>query len=289
MLRKLLAAILAAGAAWLPATGSEPAAEAPQEPLRPVNSAFMLSAGSSHLADTYLTPLKYEGWNAAFRYERMQAMTFNPDRWRQQLKIGVEANGAENPARNATMYYLNLAAYWGMVHVWKLAQGFQLGLGGSTGVDLGVIYNGRNGNNPADAKADWTVNVTGTAAWRFRMDRMPVTLRWQSTIPVTGIFFSPQYDELYYEIYLGNRSGLVQGAWWGNFFRWNNLVTADLGLGPWDLRLGFESSVLSTKANDIVTRCYNFSFVVGVSGNWFSLNPRRGLPSPETRIIYALY
>ncbi len=289
MLRKLLAAILAAGAAWLPATGSEPAAEAPQEPLRPVNSAFMLSAGSSHLADTYLTPLKYEGWNAAFRYERMQAMKFNPDRWRQQLKIGVEANGAENPARNATMYYLNLAASWGMVHVWKLPLGFQLGLGGSTGVDLGVIYNGRNGNNPAAAKADWTVNVTGTAAWRFRLDRMPVTLRWQTTIPVTGIFFSPQYDELYYEIYLGNRSGLVQGAWWGNFFRWNNLVTADLGLGPWDLRLGFESSVLSTKANDIVTRCYNFSFVIGVSGNWFSLNPRHGLPSPETRIIYALY
>ncbi len=286
---KHLAAILATGAIWLQTAGAEPQREAPPEPLRPVNSAFMLSAGTSHLADTYLTPLKYEGWNAAFRYERVQAMKFNPDRWRQQLRVGVEFNSAENPARNATMYYLNVAASWGMIRVWKLPAGFQLGLGGSTGIDIGGLYNSRNGNNPADAKADWTVNLTGTAAWRFRMDRVPVTLRWQSTIPVTGIFFSPQYDESYYELYLGNRSGVVKGAWWGNFLRWSNLVTADLGLGSWDLRLGFESSILSSKANEIVTRCYNLSFVIGVCGDWFSLNPRHGLPSPETRIINALY
>ncbi|MDE7142451.1 MAG: DUF3316 domain-containing protein, partial [Muribaculaceae bacterium] len=134
MLRKLLASlILTACAACLPAIGSEP-------PLRPVNSAFMLSAGSSHLADTYLTPLKYDGWNAAFRYERMQAMKFDPDRWRQQLRVGIEMNDAENPARNATMQYLNLAASWGMIRVWELPAGVRLGLGGSTGIDLGVIY-----------------------------------------------------------------------------------------------------------------------------------------------------
>lgn len=288
MLRKILATIVVAGASWLPALGADGLAAEPA-PLRPVNSAYMLSAGSAHVADTYLTPLKYEGWNAAFRYERLQAMKFSPDNWRQQLRIGVEVNSGENPARNARMYYLNLAASWGMIHVWKLPCGVQLGLGGSSGVDLGGLYNTRNGNNPADAKADWTVNLTGTAAWRFTMDHLPVTLRWQSTLPVTGIFFSPEYDELYYEMYLGNHSGLVHGAWWGNFFRWQNLVTADIGLGSWDIRVGFESSVLSTKASDIVTRCYNFSFVLGVSGNWFSINPRKGVPSPETRIIDALY
>lgn len=288
MLRKILASILVGVISWLPMRGADdPATESAA--LRPVNSAYMLSAGSSHLADTYLTPLKYEGWNAAFRYERLQAMKFSPDKWRQQLRIGVEMNSTENPAHNARMYYLNLAASWGMIHVWKLPYGVQLGLGGSSGVDLGGLYNGRNGNNPGDAKADWTVNLTGTAAWRFSMDHVPVTLRWQSTLPLTGIFFSPEYDELYYEMYLGNHSGLVHGAWWGNFFRWENLLTADIGLGSWDVRIGFESSVLSSKVSDIVTRCYNFSFVLGVSGNWFSINPRKGVPSPETRIIYALY
>lgn len=31
------------------------------KPLRPVTAAYTLEAGSSHLSDTYLTPLKYSG------------------------------------------------------------------------------------------------------------------------------------------------------------------------------------------------------------------------------------
>lgn len=47
--------------------------------LRPVTSAYTFGAGSSHLADTYLSPLKYTGWHVDFHYERMQAMKFNPE------------------------------------------------------------------------------------------------------------------------------------------------------------------------------------------------------------------
>ena len=41
--------------------------------VRPVLSAYMVEAGSAHVCDTYLTPLHYSGWSAAFSYERMQA------------------------------------------------------------------------------------------------------------------------------------------------------------------------------------------------------------------------
>lgn len=42
--------------------------ETGEETLRPVSSAFMIDAGSTHLLDTYLSPLKYTGWHLAFSY-----------------------------------------------------------------------------------------------------------------------------------------------------------------------------------------------------------------------------
>lgn len=257
------------------------------EVVRPVNSSYLFDAGSSHIADTYLSPLKYTGWNVAFQYERLQAMKFSPYSWRQQLLIGVEANGAENPARNADMYYANISASWGMLRVWRLPCRISLAAGGSAGVNIGGIYNSRNGNNPASAKVDINVSATGYATWSTRIGRMPVMLRWLTAIPLTGAFFSPEYDELYYEMSLGNHRGLVHWAWPGNLFRWDNLVTADLDFATTRLRVGFRSRILSSEVNNITTRIFSYAFVIGLTGDWLSVAPRKGLPSATADIVYA--
>lgn len=267
---------------------SSAAAHGEVAPVRPVNSSWMLEAGSSHLADTYLSPLKYTGWNAAFEYERIQAMKFRPEIWRQELNVGMEVNRAENPAGNNSMLYANISARWGMLRIWQMPHGLFLAGGGSAGGNIGGLYNGRNGNNPAAVKADLTVNLTGWAGWNTRIGRMPVMLRWQTMLPVAGAFFSPEYDELYYEIYLGNHGGLAHFAWPGNFFRWDNLVTADLDFATTRLRLGFRSRIFSTEVNHITTRIFSYAFVLGVTGDWFSVSRSRPGVSPETaRIIYA--
>lgn len=258
------------------------------KPLRPVTSAYMIEAGGAELVNTYLTPLKYSGWGGAFNYERMQAMKFSPDRWVMQLRSGLTLNRTHNPARNATMWRLTGEFSWGMMHRWRLPAGITLAAGGSSGIDLGCLYSTRNGNNPVAVEAAWTVNVTGYAAWNCHIGRLPLTLRYQPVLPLTGVFFSPQYGELFYEISLGDDSGLAHAAWWGNYFRMENLVTADLHFGATTLRVGFRSNVLSTKVNNITTRVINSSAVIGVAGEWLSLTPGKGI-SPEARIISALY
>lgn len=269
---------------FLTARGVEPDGT---EILRPVNSSWMLDAGSSHLADTYLSPLKYTGWNGSLEYERLQAMKFSPRLWRQQLHVGIELSNAENRARNGSMLYGNLYARWGMMRVWQLPGRLSVAAGGSAGGNIGGIYARRNGNNPAAVKADLTANFTGWLTWRLDVGRMPVLFRWQTTLPLTGVFFSPDYDELYYEIYLGNHSGLVHWAWPGNFFRWDNLVTADLDFATTRLRVGFRSRILSTEVSNITTRIFSYSFVLGVTGDWFSVSPRRGITDSTADIIYA--
>ena len=80
------------------------------------------------------------------------------------------------------------------------------------------------------ARGSATISLTGYAAYPLQIGRLPVTLMYQPSLPLAGIFFSPDYGELYYEIYLGNHSGLVHGAWPGNYRRLDQLITAYLHL-----------------------------------------------------------
>lgn len=267
------------------------AQEAEAEPLRPVFAAYTAEAGSARLADTYLTPLKYTGWHAGLDYNRYQAMKFSPEKWAMQLHGNLSVDCTENPARNATMWSAMLTLEWGMMRRWQplpSIPSLTVALGGSTGIQAGCLYNDRNGNNPASAKGAWTLNLTGYAAYSLNIGRLPVTLMYQPTLPVTGIFFAPDYGELYYEIYLGNRSGLVHGAWWGNYFRLDNLLTADLHFGSTSLRIGYKGNIFSSKINHTVTHIYDHAFVIGVSGEWLSFDPRRHRDTSKAKIISPL-
>lgn len=258
--------------------------------VRPVFAAYAVEVGSAHLADTYLSPIKYTGWHVGFDYHRYQAMKFDPDNWLMQLHANLGVDRTENPAQNATMWNLMLSADWGMMRKFRLPSvtGLTFALGGSTGVDLGCLYNTRNGNNPASAKAAWTVNLTGLASYRTNLWRLPVTFTYQPTLPVAGVFFAPDYGEIYYEIYLGDRSGLVHGAWWGNYFKLDNQLSADLHLGATNLRLGYHGGIFSSKINDVVTHIFTHSLSIGVSGEWISINPRKE-PAKNARIVNAIY
>ncbi|MDE6118121.1 MAG: DUF3316 domain-containing protein [Duncaniella sp.] len=257
-------------------------------PLRPVFAAYTAEFGSAHLADTYLTPLKYSGWHAGLDYSRYQAMKFAPKDWSMRLHFNLGLDRTDNPARNATMWSVMLTADWGMMRKFRPLSGLTLAVGGSTGIEAGCLYNARNGNNPVSAKASWTVNLTGYAAYRLNIGRLPVTLMYHPTLPVTGVFFSPDYGELYYEIYLGNTSGLAHCAWWGNYFQLDNLLTADLHLGDTSLRVGYRGKIFSSHVNDITTNIFTHSVVLGVSGDWISVNPRKGV-SAAAEMIQAVY
>ncbi len=260
------------------------------ETVRPVASAYTFEIGSSHIADTYLSPITYRGWSAAFAYERMQAMKFDPERWVMQLDARTEIDRGRNRADNATTWRLDLAAKWGMMRRWSdiLVPKLTLAAGGSTGIEGGCIYNPRNGNNPASAKLAWTVNLTGYAAYNLCLGRLKTTLRYQPTLPLFGAFFSPDYDELYYEIYLGNHSGLAHFAWPGNRFEMTNLLTADFHLGNTVVRVGYRNLIYSSEINHLTTNVTTHAFVFGLAGEWISAGSFRKI-SRDAEVISAIY
>ena len=262
------------------------AAHAGDEVSRPVSSSYMVELGTSHIADTYLTPLHYSGWHAALSYQRFQSMKFDPANWVMNLEGRMSVDRALNPARNAAMWNLDVEARWSMLRRWSVVDRLTLAIGPMTGARGGAMYLARNGNNPVAAKAAWELGAKGVATYKMRIGRLPVTFGYQGSLPVTGVFFSPNYGELYYEIYLGNTSGLTHVAWPGNYFRLDNLATADLNFGGTTLRLGYRCDILSTKANDIVSRNISHAFVIGVTTDWLSIDRRRPMPKNTVEPLF---
>jgi hypothetical protein len=259
------------------------------EPLRPVLAAYTAGVGTQHISDTYITPLDYSGWNTSLRFERMQAMKFNPGNWVMQLQGQLDGGRLLGPAKISEMWSMYLKLDWAMMHRFRPAADWQILVGGTTGLDIGINYLQRNGNNPVAAKASWTVGVIGEAAYNHRFGKLPITFRYMVDMPLTGIFFSPAYGELYYEIYLGNRSGLVHAAYPGNYFRLNNLLTADLHFGATTLRLGYQCNIFSSKVSSIITNRTTHQFVIGVVSEWLSLDYKHRHRLDNAKIISALY
>ena len=106
--RRILTVLLTASAVWLPAALRADDGET----VRPVFSAYTLEAGSAQIADTYLTPLKYNGQHFGIDYQRWQAMKFDPQRWVMQLDTRLTLNHTVNPAGNATMWDAMLEFRW---------------------------------------------------------------------------------------------------------------------------------------------------------------------------------
>lgn len=256
--------------------------------LRPATSAVTLSVGSSEIIDTYLSPLTYTGWNLSLAYERMQAMKFAPDNWVSRFDISVDASHGSNYVGNGSMWRGSFATSWSMMRRWHLPSTYKIGIGPAALLSAGAIYNPRNGNNPAAAKAAVAVGATAYATRMLHIHGIRVLARLSTTAPLLGAFFSQQYGELYYEIWLGNRSGLVHCAWPGNYRQLDTTLTADIEIGSSWLRVGYRNLFHSSRTCDITTRVITNSLIVGISGEWISLRKASRI-SPTTRIISALY
>ena len=256
--------------------------------VRPVMAAYTLEAGGARSVDTYLSPLRYSGWHSAVGYERWQAMKQNPEKLVMNLRGSLNFDRITNQVGNASILDGELDLSWSMYCRFSPVTRLSVGVGGGPALNVGCLYSSRNGNNPASARAALTLNASAFVTYSVNLGRLPVTFCYTPSIPVVGAFFSPEYGELYYEIYLGDTDGLVHFAWPGNHFRMDNRLTADIHLGATSLRVGYRLDVFGSAINHLTTRRLTNSFIIGVSGEWLSVNPRRPM-SRAAKTISALW
>lgn len=228
-------------------------------------SMLTLDAGYASIHDSYLTPITYDGLDLGLVLEVTRPI--NDHKWLWQLQVGADYNYVENSSGNNDLHKLMGDITFDMQRRWHhaVAHRVDLSVGPMTQLRAGILYNSVNSNNPVSVRAHWNVGLTGMATWQTRLGRKPVTLRYQVQLPVAGVFFAPEYDESYYEIYLGNHKNLAHLGWWGNRLDMTHYLGADLHLGKTALRVGYRTRLEHWNVNHLHVHDVTHSLVLGVS------------------------
>ena len=221
--------------------------------------------GYASVHDSYLTPITYDGVDLGIGIETMRSI--RNDQWLWQLQIGADYNYVENAAQNNELHKVMGDITFDMQRRWRelIAHRVDVSVGPMTQLRAGIIYNEVNSNNPVSVRAHWNVGVTAMASMPTHLRRMPVTLHYQVQLPVAGIFFAPEYDESYYEIYLGNHRNLAHLGWWGNRLDMTHFLGADLHLGKTTMCLGYRARMEHWTVNHLKVHDVSHAFVIGVS------------------------
>ena len=249
---------------------------APEARTRFTTRATMYGAGFTNVYDTYLSPQEYKGIEFRISRESMR-MT----RWMDgnlslqsffQGNVGYTHNHVDNNNTFSALANWN----YGLHYNFRLAPGFRLLAGGVADLNGGFVWNLRNGNNPASARAYVNLAASGMAIWKLRIRQYPITLRYQLNLPVMGVMFSPNYGQSYYEIFtLGNADGVVRFTSLHNQPSLRQMLTADFPVGRARMRLAYLCDLQQSHVNDIKTHAYSHVFMVGFVKEFYLLGNKK--------------
>lgn len=234
---------------------------------RPILSTYAFEAGGGMVADTYLSPLRYHGAQVALSGDWTKALPRHQG-LSMSFKARIEGMRLTNPAGNATEWQGALSFDWLLRRGWRATERLTLSAGTGIGLYVGCVYIPRNGNNPASAKAQAALQGTFSASYRLCLGHLDMTLRDEAVSPLVGAMFSQHYGQPYYNIYLGNRSGLVHVAWWGNNFCVDNLLGVRMHFSRGDLGIGYRFRLYQQHVCNLDTRIAAHAAVI-------SWTPRR--------------
>ena len=245
------------------------------KPIPLTYQSTLVGLGRSQMYDSYLSPLKYSGLNIGLLHEQMRMIGLGNGKFSSQRQFFVNYFHTKNRTGTASYQSGTLEYNYGMFYRFNLTENFQVFAGPQAGLLLGFIYNSRNGNNPATAKANFNAGLSGIAAYRLMIKSQPMRFRYQFSLPVVGCAHSPQFGEAYYEIGLGNSERLFYLTSFHNHFAFKNILSAEIPLNWCTVRATLVNSFYQTKINDLTTQWRSNTFYLGISKNFYVVGGRK--------------
>lgn len=240
-----------------------------QDSLRVRKHSTMFGLGVTNVYDTYLSPFSYSGGEVRIIRETYRMTNMMEGRVSVQTLVDFNLGYTDNPTGNAHELVGGLRYGWNWFYPFmnrslSCHRHLRLLAGGGAYGYLGGIYNTRNGNNPAQGKLNLMTNLTGMAEYDFRMLKKSFSLRYQISMPLMGVAFSPNYGQSYYEAFsLGNYDKNVVFAWMGNMPSLMHLLTLDIPLSKSTIRIGYRGEFNQSTWNNLRYHQYSNCLMLG--------------------------
>ena len=248
---------------------------------RHVMRSVMIGAGHNNTFETYLSPLEYEGPEVRFAYETMRMTRLMDGNVSAQNLLQLHASYTENISQTNHTYGGLVNWSYALHYQFRPAKGLKILFGPMLDLNAGVVYNRRNSNNPAQAKAYGGLGASGMLIYRFRIKNYPLTVRWQANLPLLGVMFSPEFGESYYEIFsLGNGGRNVVFTSLHNNPSLRQLLTLDFPVGNTVMRVGYVCDLQQAKVNNLKSHTYSHDFMIGVVRNLYLFHGKKHMTTP---------
>ena len=229
-----------------------------------VERTYLLGMGKNHVYDSYLSPLDYAGSTLGFTRIGERTMQRGQGRWSQMTYFDLNASQLHNPVGNATTWDGELQFNYGQHYNLMAQPKWNVALGGLLGAHLGGTYNTRNGNNPGQMRMALDLAVSAVAARQFALWKKRWTWRTQCDIPVMGTFFTPNYGQSYYEIFiLGHANRNIVFSHPFNAPSVRLLSTISIPFGTSSLTLGYKADIRQSTEHHLNRHAWHHTFLIG--------------------------
>lgn len=257
------------------------AQESELKPNRYVMRATLYGGGFTNILDTYLSPVEYTGPELRMMRESMRMTRLMDGKVSVQTLFQAHVSLTENKAATGSELAGMVNWNYALHRQFRLTENLKVLAGPMLDLNGGFVYNMRNSNNPAQAKAYANVAASGMVIYRFHLKRYPMVARYQVNVPLMGIMFSPEYGQSYYEIFsLKNGGKNVLFTSLHNQPAVRQLLTLDFPVRSVNLRLGYTCDIQQANVNHLKSHIWSHAFLVGFVKNFYLLKGKNKVAMP---------
>lgn len=257
------------------------------ETKSPVMRATLYGVGFTNILDTYLSPVEYKGTEIRILRESMHMTKLMDGRISTQNLLQVNLSTSTNQSKTGDQLAGLINWNYAWHYQFQLTEQFKILAGPMIDLNGGFVYNTRNSNNPAQAKAYLNIAASSMAIYHFRIGKIPFIARYQVNLPLAGLLFSPEYGQSYYEIFtLGHWGENIRFTSLHNQPSMRNMLTLDFPISRVNLRLAYLCDLQQSHVNSLKSHTWSNIFMVGVVKN-FSIF--KGANQPKSPLYKSPY